>query len=166
MLFRSVSGTVISMTEKHHRDWLKSIGAKNASLDTIEKYYKGMYNDSEAYQRLKLKNRDAKLLDRIKTEYNLSIHKGRQGKHVKGHNNYAGKSYLLDGIDPQELVNQYAETGEIKRDRHGKWVKKQFFVHDIPIGMVKNKDGKYVATRRFSISYSKKGTHIIPRLEM
>ena len=152
---------------RHHTDWLKSIGAENSTLNTLEKYYKGKYNNSEEYKRLKVKNKDVKLLDKIKHEYNLSIHEGRQGKHIKGHNNYAGKSYLLEDIDPQALVDQYAGTGNIVRTDSGKWIGKQFFTHNKPIGVYKDAEtGMETITSYFSIEYSKeKGTHIVPRLK-
>lgn len=152
---------------RHHTDWLKSIGAENSTLNTLEKYYKGKYNNSVEYKRLKVKNKDVKLLDKIKHEYNLSIHEGRQGKHIKGHNNYAGKSYLLEDIDPQALVDQYAGTGNIVRTDSGKWIGKQFFTHNKPIGVYKDAEtGMETITSYFSIEYSKeKGTHIVPRLK-
>ena len=116
---------------------------------------------------LKRDYQDQKLLNRIKSDYNLAIHDDRQGKHIKGHKNYNGKSYLLDEIDPQELVNKYAGTGEIRRTASGKWIGKQFFVNDTPIGYVVDPDtGAETLTHRFSIEYSKeKGTHIVPRYE-
>lgn len=58
----------------------------------------------------------------------MQIHDGRQGKHIKGSSNYIdGNSYLLNGINLQELVNKYAGTGEIRRIKNtGKWINKQF----------------------------------------
>lgn len=40
------------------------------------------------------------------------IHPGQQGKHIPGHNNYTpGRSPLVDGVDPQGLLNG-VHTGE------------------------------------------------------
>lgn len=93
------------------------------------------------------------------------IIEGRQGKHIRGHNNYEGKSYLLDGVDPQELVNKYAGTGEPKiSDLSMEWTKKEFITAKENIGVSVNPDsGKESITNYFSISYAKKGTHIVPR---
>ena len=34
------------------------------------------------------------------------IHPGQQGKHVPGNNNYTpGRTPLIDGVDPQKLLN-------------------------------------------------------------
>lgn len=107
------------------------------------------------------------LKQKIRTEYNLQIHDGRQGKHIKGSSNYIdGNSYLLNGINLQELVNKYAGTGEIRRIKNtGKWINKQFFMHTDYVGYVLD-NGKYVKTKYFSIEYSKqKGVHIVPRLK-
>lgn len=97
----------------------------------------------------------------------MQIHDGRQGKHIKGSSNYIdGNSYLLNGINLQELVNKYAGTGEIRRIKNtGKWINKQFFMHTDYVGYVLD-NGKYVKTKYFSIEYSKqKGVHIVPRLK-
>lgn len=96
---------------------------------------------------------------------NKTIHDGRQGKHIRGHNNYEGKSYLLDGIDPQELVNKYAGTGEPKiSDLSMEWSEKEFITAEENIGISVDPDtGKESITNYFSISYAKKGTHVVPR---
>lgn len=47
-------------------------------------------------------------------------------KHILGHHDYIeGRSYLLDGINPQDLVYKYAGTGEIRRNRNGDWHRNQ-----------------------------------------
>ena len=123
------------------------------------------YKDETAWKSLKLEYKDETLRIAIKTKYNLKIHEGRQGKHILGHNNYeSGKSYLKEGIDPQELVYKYAGTGEIRRDTNGNWVNKEFITTGVPIGYWEDKKtGKKYLTNRFFISYSKTaGTHIVP----
>lgn len=95
------------------------------------------------------------------------IHDGKQGKHIAGHNNYGGKSYLADGVDPQELVDKYHGTGDYKiTSPNKKWVKKEFvFGKDIMGFVVSEVTGEVTPTRYFSIHYSKKGTYIVPRKE-
>ena len=73
-----------------------------------------MYLRYERYDALKLEYRDEKLRHRIKNEFNLNIHEGRQGKHIKGHNNYSGKSYVFDEINLEELIKLYAGSNEIR----------------------------------------------------
>ena len=95
------------------------------------------------------------------------IHEGRQGKHIVGHNNYDGKSYLADGVDPQKLVDEYHGTGDLKiKNAYKNWGKKEFIMSDKVIGYDVNiLTGEITPTRYFSIHYSKRGTHIVPRKE-
>lgn len=139
---------------------------------TFDDFQNLKYNDGEKWEELKLLYQDEKLKENIRENYNLSIHQGSQDKHIVGTNNYnhelakgKTKSYLLDSIAPQELVNQYAGTGEIKRNPQTReWLKKEFCVHTEPIGYVVDQETKEKhLTNRFSIHYSKKGTHIVPR---
>ena len=106
--------------------------------------------------------------DYIKSEECIKkIHDGKQGKHIVGHNNYDGKSYLADGVDPQKLVDEYHGTGDLKITNPNKnWIKKEFVLDEDIIGFVVDKStGEVTPTRYFSIHYSKKGTHIVPRKE-
>lgn len=106
--------------------------------------------------------------DYIKSEECIKkIHDGKQGKHIVGHNNYDGKSYLADGVDPQKLVDEYHGTGDLKITNPNKnWIKKEFVLGEDIIGFVVDKStGEVTPTRYFSIHYSKKGTHIVPRKE-
>lgn len=95
------------------------------------------------------------------------IQEGRQGKHIVGHNNYDGKSYLTDGVDPQKLVDEYHGTGDLKiKNAYKNWGKKEFIMSDKVIGYDVNiLTGEITPTRYFSIHYSKRGTHIVPRKE-
>lgn len=123
------------------------------------------YTEPKKWDTLKLKYKDESLRKDILENYNLSVLDGRQGKHVKGHNNYEGKSYVLDDVDIEKLVKKYAGTGKIRRTK-GRWIKKTFHKHDRNIGVDVSSDGKESLTSRFSISYSKSdGVHIVPREE-
>lgn len=138
----------------------------DAIPNRFEDFQRLKYNSADEWERLKLLFKDENLKKEIRTEYNLKIHEGRQGKHILGHNNYDGKSYLAEGVDPRVLVNLYAGTGEIRRnDATGKWYGKQFFTHTSIVGYVEE-DGHWYATRYFSIEYSKaNGVHIVPRID-
>ena len=66
---RSAAQRVKNVAIKHHADWLKSIGAENSSLNTLEKYYKAKYNNSENYVSLMNRNKEFKLLKSKHPEY-------------------------------------------------------------------------------------------------
>lgn len=98
----------------------------------------------------------------------LTIEEGKQGKHIKGHNNYTeGRSYLtIDQEEAQELVNKYAGTGRIEISKEGKWKNKEVILCDKVIGV--NVDPvtlEKTETKSFKIHYSKNGAHIVPRKE-
>ena len=154
-------------SDKKQYDRYKETLGKNTPK-SFEDFQKLKYNDSEKWGGLRLSYKDENLRNEIKTNYNLKIADGRQGKHIIGHNNYIQeKSYLIDGVNPQELVDKYAGTGEIIRDKRGNWINKQMFKDDELVGFTFNiGTGKYEETKYFSIEYSKtKGTHIVPRRE-
>ena len=137
-----------------------------------EKIHDGNIKKHENQLLEKLKNDKIKeIREYIKSDKcNKVIHKGRQGKHILGHNNYKGNSYLAYGTNPQELVDKYAGTGLIKIIRTAKglkWVEKEFVYVKNPIGYYKDSEiGTPKSTRYFCIHYSKKhGTHISPREE-
>ncbi|MCL2015610.1 MAG: polymorphic toxin type 50 domain-containing protein [Defluviitaleaceae bacterium] len=92
------------------------------------------------------------------------INPEKQGRHILGHRLYIdGRSYLLDGVDPQELVDKYHGTGDIKVDRNGNWDSKEYVTALIDIGVdIDPKTGQQTITNRFTIHYSKTGTHIVP----
>ena len=72
---------------------------------------------------------------------------------------------MLDGINPQELVNKYAGTGNFIRNTSGEWHRNQerVTVNDFVGINVNIKTGQLEFTRTFNIIYSKKkGTHVVP----
>lgn len=139
----------------------KVIAERNRALQKAEKRYPNSPNQLDNYLK------DRVLINTIKKRYNLTVHKGRQGKHIRGHNNYKGGSYLLDGVDPQELFDKYAFTEDFRRAKESKkWTGKEFILAEDIIGVDINPEGVETPTRYFSIHYSKKkGFHIVPRRE-
>ena len=98
------------------------------------------------------------------SEVNKNINPEKQGRHILGHELYIeGRSYLLDEVNPQELVDIYHGTGDVKTDRNGNWDNKEYITASINIGVdVNPKTGMHTVTNRFAIHYSKTGTHIVP----
>lgn len=135
---------------------------------TLDEFCKVKYNNGSEYATLKHNYRDAKLQRKIKSEYPLGIEEGKQGKHLKGHNNYRpGKSYLTITMDEaQALVDKFAGTGDLQRDSKGRWkhtevIRGNNSVIGYAISIV---DGKEHKTKVFKIHYSKNGTHIVPMI--
>lgn len=133
---------------------------------TFADFQKIKYSDE--YASLKLQYADAKIQSRIKSgEISTTVLEGKQGKHILGHNNYiAGRSYLNSNEDVQSLVNKHAGTGRLIRDASGKWTHKEVVIADHPVGFdVSMVDGSATETSTFTIHYSKKGVHIVPKKE-
>lgn len=148
-----------------YKKLLEVLGKDNMPV-SVAKFQDMKYNDSERYDELKLNYKDKKLRQEIRSgAYNLKIN-GQQNKHILGHHDYIeGRSYLLDGIDPQELVNKYAGTGNFIRNTNGEWHRNQerVTVNDFVGINVNIKTGQLEFTRTFNIIYSKKkGTHVVP----
>lgn len=98
----------------------------------------------------------------------LKINNGKQGKHIKSHNNFIeGRSYITISADEvQELVNACAGTGTLIRTKSGKWSKQEIVTSNDFIGYDVNElTGIETATKTFKIHYSNKGTHIVPKKE-
>ncbi len=95
---------------------------------------------------------------------NKTILEGQQKKHIPESKGYIkGRSYITCSLDgAQNLVNTYAGTGEIKRDKKGLWNHREVASADYDIGFVLDEDGNSEATNKFTIHYAKGGTHIVP----
>ena len=125
------------------------------------------YNKPEKWEEVRTEYLDHKLKERLRSsETNKTIHEGKQGKHIIGHNNYTeGRSYLNINMDEiQELVNKYAGTGRIIRSgKDGRWQNKEKIVLDHDIGQfISSYEDLNEPTNAVMIVYSKDGTHIIP----
>lgn len=74
----------------------------------------------------------------------------------------AGKSYIYDSIDVQELFDKYAGTGRVERDWKGQRTNKEVVKLDFPIGVAVSEFG-IVETDIVKIHHSKNRTHIVPK---
>ncbi len=96
------------------------------------------------------------------------INIGHQNKHLKDSKHYVpGKSYLYGDLETaQSLVTRYHGTGEPIFSRNGEWAHKEVVMQPTVIGVnVDNATGIETETRRFTIHYGKKGTHVVPAKE-
>ncbi|QLL78043.1 hypothetical protein GTO87_05130 [Ligilactobacillus saerimneri] len=150
---------------QEYRKMVKILGPDNVP-PSLPKFQELKYNNSEKYKKLKTEYKDTIIQNDIRNgKYNLKI-SGQQNKHIFGHHDYQyGKSYLLDGVDPQELVYKYAGTGKLRHNSHGDWHRNQekITVKDfIGVNISQEKNSQLEFTRDFYIIYGKKGTHVVP----
>lgn len=144
-------------TELH--DWLYNKG-NNPKLDKwLDDYGKefGIEKNSDIIDNIRNDIKSGK--------YPLKILEGKQGKHIREHNNYTeGRSYLTISInEAQEIVNKYAGSGIIRLNQNNEWDNKEVITVDKEIGVnVNNMTNEESETNRCKIHYSKKGTHIVP----
>ena len=92
-------------------------------------------------------------------DFPKTVHKGRQGKHIVGHNNYQnGKSVFYGtATDAQKLINKYSGTG-IKKSANKEIVDFKKIIGKY----VDPQTGKAYDTTMGTIHYSKDGAHIVP----
>ena len=93
------------------------------------------------------------------SEKNTTVHEGRQGKHILGHNNYRPGGSIFNGTvqEAQALIDKFTGKGKMINDRRervdfGKVIGKYFDTDT----------RKYYDTTVGTIRYSKDGTHIVP----
>lgn len=123
-----------------------------------KKYISGEFDDLEG-----LYDRENKYVvnNIINGTYGVEINNEKQEPHMQA-TVKKGKSYLFDGVDPQELFNKYAGTGIMELDRRGNKTNKEICKSNRFIG-INGSDGE--RTKVFKIHHSKKRTHIAPCLE-
>lgn len=127
------------------------------------------YNDSEKWSTLQRAYRNQPIRDHIQSDAQpKTIEVGKQGKHIREHNNYIqGRSYLTISVDEaQTLVNRHAGSGELLRDTKNKWKHQELIRTKQQIGVdVDQLTGEERPTTDFKIHYSNKGVHIVPYKE-
>ena len=132
---------------------------------TLDEFQRMKYTGGEKWNTLNLRYRDERLKESIRTgKYDLTVNPEKQARHMLDNPGYKpGRSIIAIPMeDLQELVNQFAGTGEIRRATSGKW--RDFEIVEFPdeIGFVVKLDGTEYATRWAKIHYSKTGVHVVP----
>lgn len=133
------------------------------------KDWKAVYSDKKIPLSLYLRNTPG--ADIIKEKINagkisLTVNPEKQGRHDRSSKLYQeGKSYMTIPVEEiQELVDQYAGTGEILWDEHGNWSNKEVIHAAKEIGVNINKETKEeTKTKYATIHYSKTGIHVVPK---
>lgn len=155
--------------ERIYYDMKGRVAPEISEFNKVAERLETVYNKGDNLKNIRISESDRKLQQRIKSgEISTLIESGKQGKHLKGHNNYIpNRSYLtVPEAEVQELVNRYAGTGRIIRSGNDKWSNKEVVMADKVIGVcVDPMSGKEEETRRFTIHYAKKGSHIVPAKE-
>lgn len=122
--------------------------------------------------------RDQKIRNQIGSDkYPLTLHQGRQNKHIPGTNAYKqyaanlaskgeyGPPYLTVGDEEiKSLVEKYHGTGILLKRKDGTWRGiERITIHPDKVGVaVNNLTGTEADTTTFTIRYSKDGVHIAP----
>ena len=152
--------------ERIYIDGRGRIALSNDRQKEIEARLADMYNKSSLEENIRLYEKDVSIRKDIRSgKISTSVEKGKQGKHIIGHNNYIpGRSYLTISEDEvQQLVNKYAGTGWMQRDGKNRWVHKEIITADEVIGVsVDPAAGYEQETKKFVIHYAKNGVHIVP----
>lgn len=171
------SNTVYDSPDYGNANWLKEqdkgfvesyLGSKNKRL----LFETGALKENDfhtPWSELKLKVENGIIVLRQQARENildskqkLKINVKKQNRHIPGTREYIdGKSIL--SVDAQELINQYAGTGDILISSSGKLINRERVSAKEVIGIYKSEDGKIeLETKNFTIHYSKNGPHIIP----
>ena len=117
------------------------------------------------YKEARDENMRHDMREHIKSDaVNKQVNPEKQSKHDKSCKGYIeGRSYLLPGVDAQELVDRYHGTGRPEMSKNGEWKNKENVVADKIVGVrVDPNTGQEVVTNKVTIHYSKTGTHIVP----
>lgn len=147
-------------------DGLGQIGMNGNQYKKFAADLKKRYNKSTDKENLKMFEKDSKLKSAIRSgKYNLKVHKGKQGKHIAGHNNYVGGRSIItiSSEKLQSLIFKHAGTGDIIRTRKDTWNNKEVVDFGEPIGeYIDRETGERIQTSVGTIHYSKDGVHVVP----
>ena len=93
----------------------------------------------------------------------VTLHEGKQGKHVVGHNNYIEGRSEVDMQTAGNILNDFQDTGT-KFENNGKITKEVVDTHGKYVGIFVDEDtGQRSITSRFTIHYDSKGkAHVVP----
>ena len=170
-----------------YKKWYNKYVESNPKAMAKERAWKNRFSDKKQHARYRevlgnkaprsftkfqnLKYTDNKSWDKIQDNYYVksNINNGVFGTNINNDlqkpHNYStralNKSYLLENIDAQKLFNEYAGTGIVKKNRHGR-THIEICIADKNIGYARWA-GK--ETNMFAIHHSKKRTHIVPYIE-
>lgn len=148
--------------ERIYGDGLKE-PSSNEAYKTIEHRANLYYNGNiQAYLK------DETIRKNIRDNANKTLLTDKQAEHMKNSDRYIeGKSYLnISNDEVQSIVNKYAGTGYIERDRKGNFASKERIILDRVVGVnINNTTSVETSTRIVKIHYRKTGVHIVPTLE-
>lgn len=95
-------------------------------------------------------------------EYPLTINTDKQLRHMLG-TALPGRSVITVSVDKlQNLVNQFAGTGEIWLNKNGEWSSIEEVDTGEMIGYTVNNNNVVIKTTKVKIHYSKTGIHVVP----
>lgn len=156
----------------------KEATASRAAAKAIEKQANSMYDMGSTEKNVDAWLRDQKIRNQIGSDkYPLTLHQGRQNKHIPGTNAYKqyaanlaskgeyGPPYLTVGDEEiKSLVEKYHGTGILLKRKDGTWRGiERITIHPDKVGVaVNNLTGTEADTTTFTIRYSKDGVHIAP----
>lgn len=146
----------VRRTKEQFIAYRQVLGSQNMPK-TFAGFYDLKYNDVKGYEQLKDK---VFIYQKIQTgEWGKKINPEKQLPHMES-THKAGKSYIYDSVDVQELFNKHHGTGRIELDRHGRRTNKEIIELGYPIG-INGSDGSEVTS--IKIHHSEKRTHIVPK---
>lgn len=123
----------------------------------------GLFTGTRGNPQTQLDLEGAAVSHRLVYGFPTSLHEGRQGKHIPGHNNYdeeVGRSIFNGSLeDAQRLIDEFAGTGY----RNARTGNKETIDFGFEIGAYADRrTGEMKPTTRGTIHYSKDGAHIVP----